>query len=107
MPSRTRPVDSCEVLFKPFSPVFENRIEIAVDKKFAQQPSTGSRVFHRSVDKRAAVVGLEAMLMNPQTVWAATLDVDETIWRLPLRDLALPAKRYAVQMQAIVDQRSA
>jgi hypothetical protein len=80
--------------FKPFS-VVENRIDIRIDRKFAQQSSAGSRVLNGILDERAAIVSLETMLMNPQTVWPATLNVDETIWGLPLRNLALPAKQYA------------
>ena len=87
---RTR---SSEVLFKPFLPVTEDRFEIACNQEISNEGAAGSRILHIVMHKCSAVVGFESMFVDPQTIGTSALDIDESIWRLPLHDLAVPMHR--------------
>src|ERR1041385_3479988 len=51
-----------------------------------------------------SIAGLKAVLMPPQFVGAAKLEIHKTMRRLPFHNLAGPAQRKAVNAQTVVDK---
>src|SRR5579864_4168462 len=57
-------------------------------------------------NQRPAISRLKTMLVPPQLVRAAQLEIDKSVGRLPFHNFTGPAQRDAMHAQAVIDQRS-
>lgn len=82
--------------------MFKDSLEIRTDQKFLHEAAAKNGIFDVVTDECAVVTLFEGMFVNPQRVGAFGLSVDETVWRVPDGDLALPANGDTAKAQAVI-----
>ena len=83
--------------------VLKNPLQIGRNEKFLHESAARHGIFDFVADHGAAVLFGEGVFMHPERVRAFGLAIDKAVGRLPDRNLALPAQRYAAQAQAVVE----
>src|SRR5579884_438041 len=73
--------------------------------KLSQQPKRKRKV-HNVRDQRAAITRLKAVLMVPQLIRSAQLQIDKPVWRLPLHNFTGPAQWNSMHPQLVMNECS-
>gem|GEM_PF-6777222 len=80
-------------VFQDFVTIVKNSIEIRRDEQFLNQLSSRYCVDHVIAREGSAFLLGKGVLMNPQSVGASGLLVDQACGRFPNYDLVLPTNR--------------
>ena len=84
--------------------VTEDALQIRSDEPIVDEAIEGNRISDVVADDCAAVLRLEGVLVDPETIGTANLFVDESMRRIPGGDAGAPPDRQTVESQPIVDQ---
>ena len=82
----------------------KDSLHVVSDKEPVDQRSAKHSVANVVETTRAAVAWFETVLVNPLTIGAAQLLIDEPEWRFPYGELGAPAHWEAAQSDPVVDQ---